>query len=130
MVTNEERHIIAKRIRGIKAEYFDQKANSGWIDRSLIGITAFLGDVAKAAGLHFAPYEFSFQELRDALADLIEPDKDIKSKPIYSPNTLLPNTPDYKCSICNHFIYLKYNYCPFCGKELDKKSKEVNNANE
>lgn len=31
---------------------------------------------------------------------------------------------EYHCSKCNNYVFLLYNYCPYCGIKMDKKDDE------
>lgn len=31
---------------------------------------------------------------------------------------------EYHCSKCNNYVFLLYNYCPYCGIKMDKVDQE------
>lgn len=68
-VTDGERMRVASEIRHIDAVRLDWTYGDDDVCRTLM-----LGYIAEAIGLHYAPYEFTSVEIRDRLADLIEPD--------------------------------------------------------
>lgn len=68
-VTDGERMRVASEIRHIDAVRLDWTYGDDDVCRTLM-----LGYIAEAIGLHYAPYEFTSVEIRDRLADLIEPE--------------------------------------------------------
>ena len=66
--TDDERRRVAAALRRVDAERLDRVYGNDPSHASLM-----LSFVAEAAGLHYAPYEFTAVELRNHLADLIEP---------------------------------------------------------
>ena len=72
MVTDDERRRVAAALRRADAERLDRVYGN---DPSHASLT--LGLVAEAAGLHYAPYEVTAVEVRNRLADLIEPISDM-----------------------------------------------------
>lgn len=67
-ITDEQRRAAAAKLRAMDSERIDSEYGGA---PSLSTLT--LGYIADAVGLHYAPYEFTSAELRDRLADLIEP---------------------------------------------------------
>lgn len=70
MVSDDERRRVAAALRAVDAEKLDRDYGVG--DGSTHAVLT-LCFVAQAAGLHLAPYDFNAVELRDRLANLIEP---------------------------------------------------------
>lgn len=68
MVSDDERREVAAALRRVGAERIDRVYGN---DPAHPALT--LGLVAEAMGLHYAPYEVTAVELRNRLADLIEP---------------------------------------------------------
>lgn len=68
VVTDDERRRVAAALRRADAERLDRVYGN---DPSHAPLT--LGLVAEAAGLHYAPYEVTAVEVRNRLADLIDP---------------------------------------------------------
>ncbi len=80
MTTDDERRMIARKLRDIDAERLDRvygmDGESGtcedpWMSQAGRGL--MLGAIAEAVGLRFAPYYFDAVQLRDRLASLVEP---------------------------------------------------------
>lgn len=74
--TDDERRRVAAALRRVDAERLDRMYGN---DPSHAPLT--LSFVAEAVGLHYAPYEFTAVELRNRLADLIDPDSHPDSHP-------------------------------------------------
>lgn len=68
---DDERRRVAAALRMVDAERLDRVYGNDPRHASLM-----LSFVAEAAELHYAPYEFTAVELRNHLADLIEPSCD------------------------------------------------------
>ena len=76
MVSDDERRRVAAALRRADAERLDRVYGK---DPSHAPLT--LGLVAEAAGLHYAPYEVTAVEVRNRLADLIDPESDADPGP-------------------------------------------------
>lgn len=67
-ISDEQRRAAASKLRGIDAERID-RVYGGQATHAFLA----LGYIADAVGLRYTPYDFTAVELRDRLADLIEP---------------------------------------------------------
>lgn len=104
MATNDECRKVARMLRGINAEGLDLSRRYEYgFDYALLA----LAYIADAAGLHYAPYEFTVAELCNRLAELIDPDCRHETY----------------CKVCGHVIPEGWGECPRC------RSKVVSNDN-
>lgn len=68
MVTDDERRRVAATLRDVDAERLVRDYGNDVICSVLM-----LGYMAEVVGVHHAPYQVDFAELRDRLADIIDP---------------------------------------------------------
>lgn len=134
MVTNEERHEIARELRELPIDMYEVLKSWGFE-----GIDTCCSDQTDYYLIHQAVFgcipadhmhPCDYEELHMRLADLIEPDRDLtcELEPTASERTDAP-VRVYECDCCGKScdsVYAEdYVYCPYCGRLNTAREVEV-----
>lgn len=96
-ITNDERKQVAARLRNLDERVLDCRE---YEHRAICTVVGCWGDG-----------EYSGMELKDRLADLIEPEPERTCK--FMPYS--EKSDDGICSKCGAYMFEQDNYCPDCG---------------